>query len=62
MGPNSDDPVDPTTFNLRGVENLKVCDASIFPHVPSTHPQSLVYAAAEKLAELVLEEGEEGKR
>lgn len=56
MGRTSTDPIDPTNFKLRNVNGLRVCDASIFPHVPSTHPQSLVYASAEKLGEILLKE------
>jgi choline dehydrogenase-like flavoprotein len=42
--------VDPETLSLDAVRGLRVCDASVFPAVPSTHPQSLVVAMAEKLA------------
>lgn len=38
-----------------GVQGLRVVDASSFPHLPPGHPQSLVYALAEKIAEDVLE-------
>ncbi|KAL8706998.1 MAG: hypothetical protein Q9201_000046 [Fulgogasparrea decipioides] len=38
-----------------GVQNLRIVDASVFPLLPPGHPQSTVYALAEKLAaELLL--------
>ncbi|KAL8725080.1 MAG: hypothetical protein Q9181_006550 [Wetmoreana brouardii] len=41
-----------------GVQNLRIVDASVFPLLPPGHPQSTVYALAEKLAaELLLLHG-----
>ncbi|KAM3072431.1 hypothetical protein ACMFMG_009232 [Clarireedia jacksonii] len=37
-----------------GVNNLRVVDASAFPFLPPGHPQSTVYAFAEKIAALIL--------
>ena len=37
-----------------GVGGLRVVDASSFPHLPPGHPQSTVYALAEKIAEDIL--------
>ena len=37
-----------------GTRNLRVVDASIFPFLPPGHPQSLIYALAEKLADDIL--------
>ncbi|KAJ5124405.1 Glucose-methanol-choline oxidoreductase [Penicillium bovifimosum] len=37
-----------------GVEGLRVVDASSFPFLPPGHPQSVVYALAEKIADEVL--------
>nr|GAT50370.1 FAD/NAD(P)-binding domain-containing protein [Mycena chlorophos] len=34
-------------LRVHGVSNLRVADASLFPTVPATHPQALVYAIAE---------------
>lgn len=36
-----------------GVEGLRVVDASAFPFLPPGHPQSLVYALAEKISEAI---------
>lgn len=41
--------VDPQT-RVYGVKNLRVVDASAFPLLPPGHPQSTVYALAEKIA------------
>ncbi|RDW59156.1 hypothetical protein BP5796_12080 [Coleophoma crateriformis] len=38
-----------------GVKNLRVVDASAFPLLPPGHPQSTVYALAEKIAADILE-------
>ncbi len=38
---------------VRGVENLSVCDASIFPIIPRGNILTTVYAVAEKGAELI---------
>ena len=37
-----------------GVEGLRVVDAAAFPFLPPGHPQSTVYALAEKISEDVL--------
>ena len=36
-----------------GTSNLRVVDASIMPLIPATHPQSTVYALAEKIADAI---------
>lgn len=38
---------------VRGVENLRVCDASIFPIIPRGNILTTVYAVAEKGAEMI---------
>ncbi|KAJ5970945.1 Glucose-methanol-choline oxidoreductase [Penicillium vulpinum] len=40
--------------NVYGVRGLKVVDASSFPFLPPGHPQSIVYAFAEKIADEIL--------
>lgn len=40
--------------NVHGVQSLKVVDASSFPFLPPGHPQSVVYAFAEKIADEML--------
>lgn len=35
---------------VRGVSNLRGVDASSFPFLPPGHPQSVIYALAEKIA------------
>ncbi|KAL6716706.1 hypothetical protein ACLMJK_006274 [Lecanora helva] len=40
-----------------GVDGLRVVDASAFPFLPPGHPQSTVYALAEKIADDVLKGG-----
>ncbi|KAI0052729.1 GMC oxidoreductase [Auriscalpium vulgare] len=41
-------------LRVYGIHNLRIADASIFPDVPATHPQALVYAIAEKCADMIL--------
>ncbi|CAF9937390.1 MAG: hypothetical protein ALECFALPRED_007237 [Alectoria fallacina] len=53
---NSTDPkavIDPSA-KVIGVKNLRVVDASSFPFLPPGHPQSTVYALAEKIAHEIL--------
>ncbi|KAF8176881.1 GMC oxidoreductase-domain-containing protein, partial [Mycena galopus ATCC 62051] len=49
--------VDPE-LRVHGVSNLRISDASIFPSVPAVHPQALIYAVAEKCADMVLKDAE----
>jgi choline dehydrogenase len=37
-----------------GVDGLRVVDASIFPFLPPGHPQSTIYALAEKIADVII--------
>jgi choline dehydrogenase len=40
-----------------GVDGLRVVDASIFPFLPPGHPQSTIYALAEKLSQIIIRDG-----
>ena len=42
-------------FRVFGTKGLRVVDASVFPFLPPGHPQSTVYALAEKAAVEILE-------
>ncbi|KAL8840971.1 MAG: hypothetical protein Q9176_003543 [Flavoplaca citrina] len=56
MGPRSDRmAVVDTDTKVYGVRRLRVVDASAFPFLPPGHPQSTVYALAEKIAERILQ-------
>ncbi len=43
-------------LEVYGTHNLRVCDASIFPHIPGTFIASSVYTACEKLADVIASE------
>jgi choline dehydrogenase len=43
-------------FRVRGVESLRVVDASVFPQVPGTFPQLPVYMISEKACDVILED------
>lgn len=51
-----EDPMAVLDSNARvyGVQGLRVVDASSFPFLPPGHPQSVVYALAEKIADEIL--------
>jgi len=55
MGPkhSSTGVVDPH-FLVKGAVGLRVVDASVFPFIPTAHPQAAVYAFAERAARLIL--------
>jgi choline dehydrogenase-like flavoprotein len=44
---------------VRGVNGLRVVDASAFPILPPGHPQATIYALAEKIAADILSGGDE---
>lgn len=41
-------------FRVRGVDNLRVVDASIFPDIPGMFIQSAIFMASEKAADVIL--------
>ncbi|KAJ7126745.1 choline dehydrogenase [Mycena epipterygia] len=51
MAPREQNGVVDARLRVYGIEGLRVCDASIFPWIPSGHTAGACYATAEKLAE-----------
>ncbi len=46
--------VDPATMDVRGLQNLKVVDASVFPYIPNGNIYAPVMMVAEKAADIIL--------
>ncbi len=46
--------VDPATMDVRGLQNLKVVDASVFPYIPNGNIYAPVMMVAERAADLIL--------
>ncbi|TFY76296.1 hypothetical protein EWM64_g7718 [Hericium alpestre] len=56
MGPrNSKTGVLNPDLTLKGAIGLRVCDASVVPNIPQSHPQGPWYAIAERLSDLIKE-------
>lgn len=45
-----------TNFNVRGIKNLRVVDASIFPRIPGFFIVTSIYTAAEKAADVIFKD------
>ena len=45
-----------SSFRVRGVQGLRVVDASVFPRVPGTFTAVPTYLVAEKAADVILNE------
>jgi choline dehydrogenase len=54
MGPDEDKmAVVDNQLRVRGVKNIRVVDASIFPTLPNSNPTSVIIMAAEKVSDLI---------
>jgi len=59
MGVNGDTSVVDPEFNIHGMKNVMVCDASLFPNAPGINPSLTIMAMAHRLA-MQLCDGKEG--
>lgn len=53
MGSDDFSVVDPTTFTVHGIENLKIVDASIMPRLVTSNTEATVLMIAEKAADIM---------
>ncbi|KAL2031807.1 hypothetical protein VTO58DRAFT_107158 [Aureobasidium pullulans] len=60
MMPRDDGGVVDSNLLVYGTQNVRVVDASIFPIVPAAHLESVIYAVAEKAADLIKKSGRTG--
>jgi choline dehydrogenase-like flavoprotein len=60
MMPREDGGVVDSTLLVYGTQNIRVVDASIFPIIPAAHLESVIYAVAEKAADLIKKAAEAG--
>ena len=54
MGTDEQSVIDPATMRVRGVDGLRVVDASVFPYVPNGNIYAPVMMVAERSADLIL--------
>lgn len=58
IGPESDpNAVLDSHFRVRGVQNLRVVDASVFPEIPGVFITAPIYIISEKAADVILKDG-----
>ena len=57
MGTDHEAVVDPATLKVRGLEGLRVCDASVFPDVVASNIMASVLMVAERGADFILNPG-----
>jgi choline dehydrogenase-like flavoprotein len=55
MGVDPTNPVDPR-FKLRGIDGLRICDASVFPKILGCNPQTTIMMLAMRLGDWLLDE------
>ncbi|KAI0091995.1 GMC oxidoreductase [Irpex rosettiformis] len=55
MAPLKDDGVVDDELRVHGIEGLRIADASVFPVIPSAHPQAPVVMVAERCADFIKE-------
>lgn len=53
MGTDDGAVVDPATLKVRGLDGLRVCDASVFPDVVASNIMATVIMVAERGAEFI---------
>ncbi|KAF9532479.1 hypothetical protein CPB83DRAFT_947689, partial [Crepidotus variabilis] len=53
MAPLEDGGVVDNELKVYGIKGLRICDASIFPNIPSGHTAGACYATGEKLADIM---------
>ena len=56
MGADDHAVVDPTSLKVRGMEGLRVCDASVFPDVIAGNICATVFMVAERGAEFIIQQ------
>ena len=54
--PNDEDTVVDCKLHLKGLDNLRICDASVFPSMVTVNINNTVMMVAEKAADLIIEE------